>query len=497
MTGMAMPRSGRVETGVEGLDDVLNGGLPANRLYLLQGTPGVGKTTVALQFLRTGAARGEAALYVSLSETIDELQAVATAHDWSLEGVSVHEMAGIDPTQEENTLYAPAEVELGERMQQLLAEVRRVRPRRLVIDSCTDLRLLAQTQLRFRRQILALKQELTPFECTSLLIDNPPLAGGDTLLQSLVHGVIEMEQLAPLYGAERRRLRVIKLREVKFRGGYHDYTILARGVVVFPRLIAAEHHQAFTPDRISSGIKALDDLLGGGVDRGTGTLFMGPAGTGKSVVATRYAIAAADRGEKVTMFIFDERTSTLFQRSKALGMGLDEHVAAGRITVQQIDPAEMSPGEFIYIVQRAVDHGASMVVIDSLNGYLQAMPEEQFVLTQLHELLSYLGQKGVATLMVVAQHGLVGTTAAPIDLSYLADTVLLLRYFEIHGRIRKAISVVKKRTGRHEDTIREFVIDAGGLRLGPPLTEFQGVLTGVPTYVGEDGSAGVPEKPGG
>jgi circadian clock protein KaiC len=366
-------------------------------------------------------------------------------------------------------------------MRGLLVEVERVKPRRLVIDSCSELRLLSQSPLRFRRQLLALKQHLVQRDCTVFLLENPPVAGGDAMLQSMVHGVLQMEQLSPLYGAERRRMRVVKLREVQFRGGYHDMTIRKTGVVVFPRLIAAEHHADFDRTTLSCGIAEIDTLLGGGIDRGTSTLFMGPAGSGKSALSCQYAVAAAARGEKVAMFCFDEGFGTLFARAAALGMGLREHVDAGRISVQQVDPAELSPGEFAHTVRAAAEEtGVSVVVIDSLNGYLQAMPEEQFLVTQLHELLSYLRQRGVATIMVVAQHGVVGPMQAPIDISYLADTVVLTRFFEMSGRVRKAISVLKKRSGRHEQTIREFALGPGGFEVGPPLDRFRGVLSGVP-----------------
>jgi circadian clock protein KaiC len=482
--------SSRAATGVTGLDDVLGGGFPRNRLYLVQGDPGVGKTTLALQFLREGVRLAERALYVTLSESREELRAVGESHGWSLDGIDVFEMSAgsRQGTSEvdENTLYVPAEVELGERMNDLLAEVDRVQPTRIVVDSCTELRLLAQSPLRFRRQLLMLKDDLVRRRCTILVLDT---IAGDLLLQSLVHGVVVMEQLAPLYGAERRRLRVVKLREVKFRGGFHDMTIEAGGgVIVFPRLVAAEHHDAFAHDTVSSGIREIDDLVGGGLDRGTSTLLMGPAGCGKSSLAVQYAAAAAARGERVAIFAFDEGPGTLFARAAATGADLAPHVAAGRIRVQQIDPAEMPPGEFAHVVCRAVEDGARMVVIDSLNGYLHAMPEEHFLCAQLHELLSYLRQRGVVTIMVVAQHGLVGAMTDTIDVSYLADTVVLTRYFESDGEVHKAISVMKKRSGRHEATIRKFSLGAEGFVVSEPLRDFRGVLTGtvVPVAVDRD-----------
>lgn len=472
-----------VQTGVAGLDNVLGSGFPRNRLYLIQGEPGVGKTTLALQFLLAGVRAGERCLYVTLSESEAELRAVASSHGWTLEGIQIYEMSvggGHEVQDEENTLYVPAEVELGERMEALLAEVDRVKPSRVVVDSCSELRLLAETPLRFRRQVLALKHDLVRRDCTILMLDNPVSIGGDPLLQSLVHGVVAMEQLSPDYGAERRRLRVTKLREVAFRGGYHDMVIRQDGVAVFPRLVASEHSERFMPGSASSGIAGIDALLGGGLDRGTSTLFMGPAGTAKSALATQYAVAAAARGDHVAMFTFDEGLGTLFTRATALGMALETHVKSGSVTVQQIDPAELSPGEFVQTVRVAVEQSnARIVIIDSLNGYLQAMPEEKFLTVQLHEMLSYLRQRGVIMIMVVAQHGFLGQVAAPIDVSYLADTVVLMRYFETSGRVRKAISVVKKRSGQHEDTIRELQVGANGFTVGPPLVEFQGVLSGM------------------
>ncbi len=484
-------RGALVATGVSGLDNILCGGFPAHRLYLVQGDPGVGKTTLALQFLLEGVRQGEKVLYVTLSETREELYAVAHGHDWSLEGVNIYEMSAgeaIETADEENTLYVPAEVELGERMRALLVEVDQVKPSRIVIDSCTELRLLAHSPLRFRRQLLALKEGLVRRNCTILLLENPVSTNGsDPLLQSLVHGVVLMEQLTPLYGAQRRRLRVIKMREVGFRGGFHDINIRKGGVVVYPRLVAAEHRGPLRPEPVASGVPELDALLGGGIDRGTSSLFMGPAGSGKSALASQYASAAADRGERVAMFTFDEGAHTLFQRANALGMSLEKHAMSGAVTVQQIDPAELSPGEFIHAVRSAVeDSHARMIVIDSLNGYLQAMPEEGFLVAQMHELLTYLAQRGVVTIMVVAQQGLLGTMTSPVDISYLADTVVLTRYFEAHGRVRKAVSVVKKRSGRHEDTIREFALSSRGVTVGEPLSQFQGVLSGVPVL---DGSA--------
>ncbi len=484
-----LPTSARLSTGSIGLDEVLSGGLPSQRMYLLQGGPGVGKTTLSLQFLLDGARVGERCLYVTLSETRHELYAVARSHHWDVDQIAIYEMYAGDALhedeQDDNTLYMPAEVELGERMKLLLAEVDRVKPTRLVLDSCSELRLLAQSPLRFRRQLLALKQRLMRRNCTVLMLESA--TEGDPLLHSLVHGVITMEQLSPLYGAERRRMRVVKLREVAFRGGYHDMTIGDDGVEVFPRLVAAEHHKPFTPSRISSNVPELDSMLGGGIDRGTSTLILGPSGSGKSAMANQYALASVERSEKVAMFIFDEVRNTLLARTKAIGIDLEPYVESGRLLLQQVDPAELAPGQFTSVVRRAVEQdGVRLVIIDSLNGYMHAMPEEQFLTAHLHELLSYLNQAGVATIMVMAQHGVLGPMNTPIDVSYLADTVVLTRYFEARGRVRKAVSVMKKRCGSHEDTIREMMLSETGIQVGPALSAFHGVLSGIPVFGGSE-----------
>jgi circadian clock protein KaiC len=491
---MTLAAKGLVSTGTPGLDEVLNGGLPGRRLYLIQGQPGAGKTTLALRFLIAGAAAGERALYVTLSETREELEAVVTGHGWSLDGVEVYEMSAADltpPEREENTLYVPAEVELGERISALLEEVDRVKPTRVVLDSCSELRLLAQSPLRFRRQLLALKEHLVRRNCTVLLLENPNAVDGDPMLQSLVHGVIVLEQLTSLYGADRRRMHVVKVRELAYRRGYHDMVISRGGVEIFPRLVASEHRRPFVPDLCASGVRELDSLLGGGLDRGTSMLIVGPTGSGKSTLATQYAVAAAARGERAAYFTFDEGLETLFGRAEKLGMRLEEHVEQRRVQVKQVDPAELSPGEFISEVRKAVvKDGVQLVVIDSLNGFMHAMPEEHFLTTQLHELLSFLRQQGVTTLLVMAQHGFVGDVVGPLEVSYLADTVLLTRYFEANGRLRKALSVLKKRAGRHEDTIRELaVIEGKGVVVGQPLSDFRGVLTGAPEYHGRPASA--------
>ncbi|MDQ3282044.1 MAG: AAA family ATPase [Acidobacteriota bacterium] len=471
-------------TGIQGLDDVLGGGLTANRLYLVMGDPGVGKTTLGLHFLLEGVSRGESVLYIALSETRDEIEAVAESHGWSLEGVNIFEYSAASrlDDSDETTLFHPSEMELGEATRTMIEAVEQVKPQRVVIDSLAEVRLLAQSPLRYRRQILGLKQYFTGKQSTVLLLDDKDVASGDMQLLTLAHGVLLLEQLAPMYGAERRRMRVSKLRGVKYRGGFHDVTIRTGGLVVFPRLVAAEHKQAPKAGRVESGITAIDSLLGGGLDRGTSTLIMGPAGSGKSSLATQYSIAAAARGENVAMFLFDESRTTLLTRCEGINLELKNQIDEGRIEVQQIDPAEVPPGEFVQRVREQVEaRNITVLVIDSLNGYVNAMPEERFLTIHMHELLTYLGQHGVATLLVVAQHGLVGgQMMAPVDVSYLADCVILLRYFELSGEIRKAVSVLKKRSGAHEKAIRPFAISSEGLMVGPPLTEFHGVLSGTP-----------------
>ena len=471
-------------TGIQGLDDVLGGGLTQNRIYLVMGDPGVGKTTVGLHFLLEGARRGEKVLYIALSETREEIEAVAESHGWSLDGIDIFEYSAANKLDDsdETTLFHPSEVELGEATQKMIEAVERVKPQRVVVDSLAEVRLLAQNALRYRRQILGLKQYFVGRDTTVLLLDDRDAASGDMQLLTLAHGVLMLEQLAPLYGSERRRLRVSKMRGVKYRGGFHDMTIRTGGLVVFPRLVAAEHRHEPKKGRIESGIPAIDSLVGGGLDRGTSTLLMGPAGSGKSELASQYAVAAAQRGENAAMFLFDESRGTMLTRSEAINMPVQKHVDSGRVVLQQIDPAEVPPGEFVHRVREQVEERKiSVLVIDSLNGYMNAMPEERFLTVHMHELLTYLGQQGVATLLVVAQHGLVGMSMmAPIDVSYLADCVILTRYFELAGEIRKAVSVVKKRSGAHEKAIRPFAIGTDGLMVGPPLTEFHGVLSGTP-----------------
>jgi circadian clock protein KaiC len=491
MAGAEKSGADRVSTGVAGLDAIIGGGLPRNHVYLVQGDAGCGKTTLALQFLLAGVRADEPGLFVTLAETRAELTAVAASHGWSLDKVAVYEVRADEDELKasvEYTAFHPAEVELGEAIQTLVVEFERVRPRRVVIDSLSEMRLLARDPLRYRRQILALKQYFVSRDCTVVFLDDPASKVGEHQFQTLAHGVVVLERASPVYGRARRRLQVIKLRGVDFDDGYHDLALRRGGLVVFPRLVAAAVSvpPLAEPGRVSSGVPDLDAMLDGGPTRGTSLLLLGPAGAGKTTLCTRYAAAAADRGEHVAYFAFDERLDTLVARSAGVGMDLGPHLESGRVYADQIDPAEMSPGEFVHQVRRAVERdGAKLVVIDTLNGYLNAMPGDGFLTIQMHELLTYLGNHGVLTLVVVAQHGVVGSgLEAPVDLSYLADTVLLLRYFEYAGRVHKSVAVVKTRSGAHEDSIREYRVSADGVTLGPPLTEFDGVLSGTPTFTG-------------
>jgi circadian clock protein KaiC len=479
-----------VATGIDGLDTILKGGLTPNRLYLVEGLPGAGKTTMALQFLQEGVKRGETVLYVTLSETEVELREVAASHGWSLEGVHIHELFPmgdqLDP-EEQYTVFHPSEVELGKVTQGILAEVERLQPQRVVFDSLSEIRLLAGTLLRFRRQILALKQYFAGRKATVLLLDENHQADQSLNAHTIVHGVVSLDQLRPEFGGDRRRVRVTKMRGRRFHSGFHDYEIQTGGVEVFPRLVAANHRREPAIGTLHSGLPALDALLGGGIDRGTSTLFLGGAGTGKSSLAMHFVMEAAKHGECSAVFLFEESVHALRTRSRGLGLDVDAQIEAGNVLIQPVDPSELSPGEFFQIVREAVEQKeARIVVIDSLNGYLNAMPGERFLITQLHELLSYLGQMGVSTFLLNAQKGVIGAMSSPLDVSYLADTVVLLRYFEANAAVRTAISVLKKRTGPHERTLREMVISGDGIEIGDPLRNFRGVLTGVPREVRAD-----------
>lgn len=477
----------RVSTGTKGLDDILGGGFDADRLYLVEGRPGAGKTTLALQFLLAGVAQGETVLYISLSETERELRLVAQRHGWSLGGISVFELvppeASLDPNRE-LTVFHPAEMELGETTQLVFDQVAALNPSRIVFDSLSELRLLAQNSLRYRRQILALKHFFAGRRCTVLMLDDMSSKADDLQLHSIAHGVVMLEQAALDYGSERRRLRVVKMRGMPFRGGFHDFTIKRGGLEIYPRLVAAEHRQVIASAIVSSGSAELDLMVGGGLERGSSALLLGAAGVGKSSIALTYATAAAARGEKSVVYAFDEGRATIVSRCAALGLPLQAALDAGLIHIQQIDPAELSPGEFIHLVRQAVADGTRIVIIDSLNGYLSAMPDERFLILQMHELLSYLNQLGVLTILVLAQHGMVGPMQTPIDISYLSDAVVMLRYFEFEGSVHRALSVVKKRSGPHERWIREFRLGNRGVVIGPPLQHFNGVFTGTPVYTG-------------
>jgi circadian clock protein KaiC len=480
----------RVTTGVRGLDEILGGGLPGRRVHLVQGSPGAGKTTLALQFLLEGARRGERGLYISMSETREEVATVAASHGWDVAAITIFEASRLGE-EDENTLFDTSEVELGERMTAILTEVARVEPARLVVDSCTELRLLAHSPVRYRRQILALKQRLVEANRTVLLLDNPSPGTPDVLLQSLAHGVLTLEHLQSEYGGDRRRLSVTKMRGVGYHGGHHDYSIVTGGIVVFPRVVAAEHRTGRSTEPFPSGMEALDALLAGGLDRGTSTLVLGPSGAGKSTLAMMFARRGADQGERAAVFLFDEGRETMLARMRTIGMGLDDHLAADRIEISQVDPAQLSPGEFLQRVRAAVDeHGCRVVIIDSVNGLLQAMPNERLMLLQLHDLLMYLGQRGVLTILVLTDHGLGGSRSNPLDVSYLADTVILIRYYAARGAVSKALSVMKKRTGGHEKTIRAYDITSAGIRIGEPLEQFQGVLASAPAYAGDGVTGG-------
>jgi circadian clock protein KaiC len=479
-----------LNTGVSGFDEILHGGLPKGHLYLIEGNPGTGKTTLALQFLLAGIQNGERVLYITLSESEEELQEAMRSHGWSFESLRICEMAPPEEDLKPETQYTvfhPSEVELADTIASIFKEVDAVQPHRLVFDSLSELRMLARDPLKYRRQILALKRHLAGRDCTILLLDDGTAEGGhDLQLQSIAHGVVHMETINRDYGVNRRRIQVCKVRGSSYRDGFHDYTIERGGIFIYPRLVAAEHKPGFERKNVPSGIDELDALFRGGIDTGTSTLLLGPAGCGKSTIALRYAVSAAQRDEKAMIFTFDESINTLLDRARSLNMDPDPLIKKGLLEVQQVDPAELSPGQFVARVRQLVDaENLRVLVIDSMNGLLNAMPHEQFLAMQLHELFSYLGQQGIATILTLAQHGFIGTSmGTPIDVSYLADTVLLFRYFERAGQIRQALSVVKKRSGPHERAIRELIFGEGKVYVGEPLTNFEGVLTGVPRFLG-------------
>ena len=476
-----------ISTGIAGFDNLLRGGLTPNRMYLVEGLPGTGKTTLALQFLMEGRDRGESTLYVTLSETELELKAVARSHGWSLDGVEIFALATSDgsPSDDQYTLYHPAEVELGVTVKGMLEAVTRLKPTRLVLDSLSELKLLARDALRYRRQILALKEFFAGQACTVVLLDDLSAGGGDLQLQSLAHGVVVLEMLPFAYGRARRRLRIAKFRGVAAVEGFHDFTIRRGGVTVFPRIEAPESKRPAVDGSVQSGLAELDEMLGGGLSWGTTTLVVGPAGSGKSTLAAQYAASGVTH-TNAAIFLFDERADSFVKRCDALDMELSQRLKTGSVTLEQIEPGEMSPGEFSHRVCQAVnDNGARVVLIDSLNGYLNAIPQVEEPLVRMHELLSFLNERGVATLLILAQHGIVGShMVTPLDVSYLADSVLMLRFFEARGMVRRALSVMKKRTGVHESTIRELQLGPGRVHVGRALSDFEGVLTGVPRYLG-------------
>lgn len=494
MTDTTHPRASSnarslARVGIPGLDAILRGGLPRNRIFLIDGVPGTGKTTLALQFLLEGRGQGERGLYVTLSETSEELHAAAQSHGWSLEGIEIVELSALtgEAADEAYTLFHPAEVELQQTVEVVLSEIDRLQPQRITFDSLSEMRMLARDALRFRRQILALKQFFAGRDCTVLLLDDRAHPEGDLQLHSLAHGVIVLEHLAMDYGAERRRIQVMKMRGARFAGGYHDFRIRTGGIEVYPRIQRGESIPRSSTLPLESGSRELDALIGGGLERGTSTLLTGAAGTGKSVLAMQFALAAAARGEQTRAFMFDERVTTAMIRAEGLGLDIQAPIDDGRLVLCQIEPTEMSPGEFAHQVVRAVeDEGVSLVIIDSINGFMQAMPSERLLTVQVHELLSYLANRGVSVMMTLVQRGIFGAPVSEAaEVSYLADSVVLLRYFEHAGTVRRAISVVKKRSGAHEQTIREFRVERGGIRVGEPLTDFRGVLTGNPEYLGQ------------
>ena len=480
----------KCQTGVPGLDEILSGGLPRNHLYLLQGKPGTGKSTIALQFLLEGVRTGEKSLYVTFSETKLELETVAKSHGWNLENLDILELSAISSsigTSSQTTLFHPSEIELNKTMNLLLAKLNESNAKRIVFDSVSELRLLADNSLRYRRMMLEFKEFFIGRGSTVLFLDDLTSEAGDIHVQSIVHGVLLLEKFRAGYGVERRQFHISKLRGVAFKGGTHDYSIIKGGITIFPRLVASDSHANFQRETFSSEVPALDSLIGGGFHRGTSNLLLGPAGTGKSTIAMKFAIEAAKKGKKVAIYNFEESSFNILVRAQELGLELEKYIASGNITLRKIDPAELTPGQFNALLRNSANEfHADMVVIDSLNGYIHAMPEQKFLMLQLHELLAFLSSRGVVTVMILAQSGIMGQMQTPLDLTYLADTVIITRYFEAFGSIKKAISVIKKRTGTHEETMRELKIGPGGVIVGPVLKEFSGIFTGVPKYSGTE-----------
>jgi circadian clock protein KaiC len=481
-----IPEQKRASTGIAGLDYVLGGGLPANHLYLVEGTPGAGKTTLGLQFLRQGVQEGEKGLYITLSETASELDTVAKSHGWSLEGIEVFQLVaddGLSPESEQSILH-PSEVELGETTRGIMTAAERLKPSRVVFDSLSEMRLLAQNPLRYRRQVLALKTFFSTRECTVLLLDDLSSRNDDLQLQSIAHGVIVLEQYVNAYGPERRRIRVLKMRGIPYRGGEHDCSLTTGGLNVFPRLSAPAIDPKHKRDIVGTGSVELDRLLGGGLTRGSNTLFMGPSGVGKTTTAIACTRERLLKGERAAYYLFDENLGTLLLRSSSLGLDVEPFLENGQLEIFTLDPADVSPGEFANMVRASVDRGATTVVIDSLNAYLQAMPGDKHLMLQMHEVLTHLNHRNVVTILILAQHGVVGDMRGDIDLSYLSDGIMMFRFFEGRGSLLKAVSVVKSRTTHHELTIREFRLTQNGVEVGEALGDFEGVMTGVASYKG-------------
>ncbi|MDP9292076.1 MAG: AAA family ATPase [Verrucomicrobiota bacterium] len=489
-TGPDQPPADVCATGIAGLDHILRGGFPRNRFYLIQGNPGVGKTTLALQFLLEGIRVGERCLYITLSETREEFEQVARSHGWPVEKLAVLELSTLNTElsrRAQNTLFHTSEIELSETVKLLLNEVERVNPQRVVFDSLTELRLLAESALRYRHQLIALKQFFAGRKITALLLDDQTSEMSGLEVQTIAYGVVQLQLSALEYGAERRRLNVTKLRGVPFLGGYHDYAIHKGGLKIYPRLVRRDLPEPIALEQVTTGVSALDALLGGGIERGTSTLFTGPPGAGKSSLASKVVTTAAERGERSVIYSFDESLEVHMVRSSGMGIKIREYFASGLISIQQVAPAELSPNEFACNIRDAVERdGARMIVIDSLNGYLNAMPNEKHLALQLHEVLSYLRNAGVCSLLTLAQPGMLGPhIPTEVDVSYLADTVITLRYFENRGVVKNAIAVIKKRSGFHERTIREMHLSSDGISIGLPLKDFDGILTGVPTFHGD------------